>query len=168
MTLPTANQFRPIAIQKGRERPARIRPTRIFSGHRADLFKAESRRSCARASSTIQIECAPVSYYIDPEMARHIQEEMGVIRRRRSTKRFASTTRVWKACSATADARDAPVAAGNNRSQWIGRGLRPDRRRLFNQLNVRRVLLEYESGARRHVRRAAVVPRTKAVRAGAR
>ena len=105
----------------------------------------------------IQIDAPRYSYYIDPKWRDYVRDEMGVIPRRRWTRRSGSTTTASKARGATGVVVAIHLCRGNNRSQWYAEGgYDPIAEKLFNQLDVDAVPARVRVRARRHVRAAAL------------
>jgi len=163
MTLPTANQFPAIAYKIGVSEAAY--PTYSeFLWDIVPIVKAEIQALVGEGVKYIQIDAPRYSYYIDPKWRRHIQDEMGVD----PEKALDEAIRVDNACLEGAR-RDGVTFAihlcrGNNRSQWYAEGgYDPIAERLFDQLNVDRFLLEYDSERAGTFEALRFVPRSKSV-----
>jgi 5-methyltetrahydropteroyltriglutamate--homocysteine methyltransferase len=145
MTLPSANQFPAIAYKKGVSE--RAYPTYSeFLWDIVPMMKAEIQALVNEGVKYIQIDAPRYSYYIDPKWRRYVQEEMGVD----PEAALDEAIRVDNSCL-DGVRRDGVTLAihlcrGNNRSQWYAEGgYDPIAEKLFNQLNVDRFLLEYDS-----------------------
>jgi 5-methyltetrahydropteroyltriglutamate--homocysteine methyltransferase len=163
MTLPTANQFPAIAYKKGVSE--RAYPTYSdFLWDIVPIMKAEIQALASEGVKYIQIDAPRYSYYIDPKWRRHVKEEMGVD----PEAALEEAIRVDNACLEGAK-RDGLTLAmhlcrGNNRSQWYAEGgYDPIAERLFNQLNVDVLLLEYESERAGTFEPLRFLPRSKSV-----
>jgi methionine synthase II (cobalamin-independent) len=163
MTLPTANQFPAIAYRKGVSE--RAYPTYSdFLWDIVPIMKAEIQALADEGVSYIQIDAPRYSYYIDPKWRRHIKDEMGVD----PEAALDEAIRVDNACLEGVKREGLTLAMhlcrGNNRSQWYAEGgYDPIAERLFNQLNVNRFLLEYESERAGTFEALRFVPRSKSV-----
>jgi 5-methyltetrahydropteroyltriglutamate--homocysteine methyltransferase len=163
MTLPTANQFPAIAYKKGVS--DRAYPTYSdFLWDIVPIVKAEIQALVREGVKYIQIDAPRYSYYIDPKWRRHIQDEMGVD----PDVALDEAIRVDNACLDGAKREGVTLAIhlcrGNNRSQWYAEGgYDPIAERLFNDLNVDRFLLEYDSDRAGTFDALRFVPRTKSV-----
>jgi len=163
MTLPTANQFPAIAYKKGVSERAYPSYSE-FLWDIVPIMKAEIQALVKEGVKYIQIDAPRYSYYIDPKWRRHIHDEMGVD----PDKALDEAIRVDNAC--LEGARQAGVTfaihlcRGNNRSQWYAEGgYDPIAERLFNQLNVDRFLLEYDSDRAGTFEALRFVPKSKSV-----
>jgi methionine synthase II (cobalamin-independent) len=163
MTLPTANQFPAIAYKRGVS--DRVYPTYSdFLWDIVPIMKAEIQALVSEGVKYIQIDAPRYSYYIDPKWRRYVQDEMGVDPERALDEAIA----VDNACLEGLNRDGVTVAIhlcrGNNRSQWYAEGgYDPIAERLFNQLNVDRFLLEYESERAGTFEALRFVPRSKTV-----
>ena len=163
MTLPTANQFPAIAYKKGVSEAAYPSYSE-FLWDIVPIVKAEIQALVGEGVKYIQIDAPRYSYYIDPKWRRHIHDEMGVD----PEKALDEAIRVDNACLEGAR-RDGVTFAihlcrGNNRSQWYAEGgYDPIAERLFDQLNVDRFLLEYDSERAGTFEALRFVPRSKSV-----
>jgi len=163
MTLPTPNQFPAIAYKKGIS--DRAYPTYSdFLWDIVPIIKAEIRALVDEGVKYIQIDAPRYSYYIDPKWRRHIQDEMGVD----PDVALDEAIRVDNACLDGAKREGVTLAIhlcrGNNRSQWYAEGgYDPIAERLFNDLNVDRFLLEYDSDRAGTFEALRFVPRAKSV-----
>ena len=112
----------------------------------------------------IQLDAPRYSYYIDPKWRHYVEEEMGID----AEAALDEAIRVDNACLEGVK-RDGVVFAmhlcrGNNRSQWYAEGgYDPIAEKLFNQLNVDRFLLEYESERAGTFEALRFLPRSKSV-----
>jgi 5-methyltetrahydropteroyltriglutamate--homocysteine methyltransferase len=110
------------------------------------MMKAEIQALVNEGVKYIQIDAPRYSYYIDPKWRRYVQEEMGVD----PEAALDEAIRVDNSCLDGARREGVTLAIhlcrGNNRSQWYAEGgYDPIAEKLFNQLNVDRFLLEYDS-----------------------
>jgi 5-methyltetrahydropteroyltriglutamate--homocysteine methyltransferase len=163
MTLPTANQFPAIAYKKGVSE--RAYPTYSeFLWDIVPIMKAEIQALVDEGVKYIQIDAPRYSYYIDPKWRRYVKDEMGVD----PEAALDEAIRVDNACIEGVK-RDGVTLAmhlcrGNNRSQWYAEGgYDPIAEKLFNQLNVDRFLLEYESERAGTFEALRFVPASKSV-----
>jgi 5-methyltetrahydropteroyltriglutamate--homocysteine methyltransferase len=163
MTLPTANQFPAIAYKKGIS--DRAYPTySAFLWDIVPIIKAEIHALVDDGVKYIQIDAPRYSYYIDPKWRRYVEDEMGVD----PEAALDEAIRVDNACIEGVN-RDGVTLAmhlcrGNNRSQWYAEGgYDPIAEKLFNQLNVDRFLLEYESDRAGTFEALRFVPASKSV-----
>ena len=163
MTLPTANQFPAICYKKGLS--DRAYPTYSeFLWDLVPIMKAEIQALVNEGVKYIQIDAPRYSYYIDPKWRHYIEEEMGID----AEAALDEAIRVDNACLEGVK-RDGVVLAmhlcrGNNRSQWYAEGgYDPIAEKLFNQLNVDRFLLEYESERAGTFEALRFLPRSKSV-----
>ena len=145
MTLPTANQFPAISYKRGVS--DRAYPTYSdFLWDIVPIMKREINALVDEGVKYIQIDAPRYSYYIDPKWRQYVQDEMGMD----PEAALDEAIRVDNACLEGVK-RDGVTLAmhlcrGNNRSQWYAEGgYDPIAEKLFNQLNVDRFLLEYES-----------------------
>jgi 5-methyltetrahydropteroyltriglutamate--homocysteine methyltransferase len=163
MTLPTANQFPAIAYKKGVSE--RAYPSYSdFLWDIVPIMKAEIQALVSEGINYIQIDAPRYSYYIDPKWRQHIHDEMGVD----PDVALDEAIRVDNACLEGVKREGITVAMhlcrGNNRSQWYAEGgYDPIAEKLFNQLNVDRFLLEYESARAGTFDALRFMPRTKRV-----
>jgi 5-methyltetrahydropteroyltriglutamate--homocysteine methyltransferase len=166
MTLPTANQFPAIAYKKGVSE--RAYPTYSeFLWDIVPIMKAEIRALVQEGIKYIQIDAPRYSYYIDPKWRQFVQAEMGVD----PDTALDEAIRVDNACLEGIDQHSRQgvtlamhLCRGNNRSQWYAEGgYDPIAEKLFNQLNVDRFLLEYESERSGTFDALRFVPRSKSV-----
>jgi methionine synthase II (cobalamin-independent) len=163
MTLPTANQFPAIAYKKGVS--DRAYPTYSdFLWDIVPIMKREINALVDEGVKYIQIDAPRYSYYIDPKWRHYVEEQMGVD----PEAALDEAIRVDNACIDGVK-RDGVTLAmhlcrGNNRSQWYAEGgYDPIAEKLFNQLNVDRFLLEYESERAGTFDALRFVPRSKSV-----
>ena len=163
MTLPTANQFPAIAYKKGVSE--RAYPTySAFLWDIVPIMKAEIHALVDEGVKYIQIDAPRYSYYIDPKWRRYVEDEMGVD----PEAALDEAIRVDNACLEGVK-RDGVIVAmhlcrGNNRSQWYAEGgYDPIAEKLFNELNVDRFLLEYESERAGTLDALRFVPTSKSV-----
>jgi 5-methyltetrahydropteroyltriglutamate--homocysteine methyltransferase len=145
MTLPTANQFPAIAYKKGVSDRAYATYSE-FLWDIVPIMKAEIHALVDEGVKYIQIDAPRYSYYIDPKWRHYVEEEMGVD----PEAALDEAIRVDNACIDGVKREGVTLAMhlcrGNNRSQWYAEGgYDPIAEKLFNQLNVDRFLLEYES-----------------------
>jgi 5-methyltetrahydropteroyltriglutamate--homocysteine methyltransferase len=163
MTLPTANQFPAIAYKKGVSE--RAYPTYSeFLWDIVPIMKAEIQALVAEGIKYIQIDAPRYSYYIDPKWRHFVQDEMGVD----PDTALDEAIRVDNACIEGVNRQGVTLAMhlcrGNNRSQWYAEGgYDPIAEKLFNQLNVDRFLLEYESERAGTFDALRFVPRSKSI-----
>jgi len=163
MTLPTANQFPAIAYKKGVSE--RAYPTYSeFLWDIVPIMKAEIQALVREGIKYIQIDAPRYSYYIDPKWRHFVQEEMGVD----PETALDEAIRVDNACIEGINRQGVTLAMhlcrGNNRSQWYAEGgYDPIAEKLFNQLNVDRFLLEYESERSGTFDALRFVPRSKSI-----
>ena len=163
MTLPSANQFPAIAYKKGVSEKAYATYS-DFLWDIVPIVKREVEALVNEGVSYVQIDAPRYSYYIDPKWRRHVHDEMGVD----PDAALDEAIRADNACLDGAK-RDGVTLAihlcrGNNRSQWYAEGgYDPIAERLFNQLNVDRFLLEYESERAGTFEPLRFVPRSKSV-----
>jgi 5-methyltetrahydropteroyltriglutamate--homocysteine methyltransferase len=163
MTLPTANQFPAIAYKKGVSE--RAYPTYSeFLWDIVPIMKAEIQALVRDGIKYIQIDAPRYSYYIDPKWRHFVQDEMGVD----PDTALDEAIRVDNACIEGLDRQGVTLAMhlcrGNNRSQWYAEGgYDPIAEKLFNQLNVDRFLLEYESERAGTFDALRFVPRSKSI-----
>ena len=163
MTLPTANQFPAIAYKKGISE--RAYPTYSeFLWDIVPIMKAEIQALGDEGIKYIQIDAPRYSYYIDPKWRHFVQAEMGVD----PDTALDEAIRVDNACIEGIDRQGVTLAMhlcrGNNRSQWYAEGgYDPIAEKLFNQLNVDRFLLEYESERAGTFEALRFVPRSKSI-----
>jgi 5-methyltetrahydropteroyltriglutamate--homocysteine methyltransferase len=148
MTLPTANQFPAIAYKKGVSERAYPSYSE-FLWDIVPIMQAEIRALVEEGVKYIQIDAPRYSYYIDPKWRQFVEAEMGVD----PETALDEAIRVDNACLEGIDQHSRQgvtlamhLCRGNNRSQWYAEGgYDPIAEKLFNQLNVDRFLLEYES-----------------------
>jgi methionine synthase II (cobalamin-independent) len=163
MTLPTANQFPAIAYKKGVSE--RAYPTYSeFLWDIVPIMKAEIQALVDDGIRYIQIDAPRYSYYIDPKWRHFVQDEMGVD----PDTALDEAIRVDNACIEGVNRQGVTLAMhlcrGNNRSQWYAEGgYDPIAEKLFNQLNVDRFLLEYESERAGTFDALRFVPRSKSI-----
>jgi methionine synthase II (cobalamin-independent) len=163
MTLPTANQFPAIAYKKGVSE--RAYPTYSdFLWDIVPIMKAEIQALVNEGIKYIQIDAPRYSYYIDPKWRHFVQEEMGVD----PDVALDEAIRVDNACIEGLNRQGVKLAMhlcrGNNRSQWYAEGgYDLIAEKLFNQLNVDRFLLEYESERAGTFEALRFVPRSKSI-----
>jgi 5-methyltetrahydropteroyltriglutamate--homocysteine methyltransferase len=163
MTLPTANQFPAIAYKKGVSEQAY--PTYSdFLWDIVPIMKAEIQALANEGIKYIQIDAPRYSYYIDPKWRHFVQDEMGVD----PDTALDEAIRVDNACIEGLNRQGVTLAMhlcrGNNRSQWYAEGgYDPIAEKLFNQLNVDRFLLEYESERAGTFDALRFVPRSKSI-----
>ena len=163
MTLPTANQFPAIAYKKGVSE--RAYPTYSeFLWDIVPIMKAEIQALVHEGIKYIQIDAPRYSYYIDPKWRHFVQEEMGVD----PDVALDEAIRVDNACIEGVTRQGVTLAMhlcrGNNRSQWYAEGgYDPIAEKLFNQLNVDRFLLEYESERAGTFEALRFVPKSKSI-----
>jgi len=163
MTLPTANQFPAIAYKKGVSE--RAYPTYSeFLWDIVPIMKAEIQALVDEGIKYIQIDAPRYSYYIDPKWRHFVHDEMGVD----PETALDEAIRVDNACLEGLNRQGVTLAMhlcrGNNRSQWYAEGgYDPIAEKLFNQLNVDRFLLEYESERAGTFEALRFVPRSKAI-----
>jgi methionine synthase II (cobalamin-independent) len=163
MTLPTANQFPAIAYKKGVSE--RAYPTYSeFLWDIVPIMKAEIQALVDEGIRYIQIDAPRYSYYIDPKWRHFVQDEMGVD----PDTALDEAIRVDNACIEGVNRQGVTLAMhlcrGNNRSQWYAEGgYDPIAEKLFNQLNVDRFLLEYESERAGTFDALRFVPRSKSI-----
>ncbi len=110
----------------------------------------------------IQIDAPRYSYYLDPKWRDYVRKEMGVD----PEDALDEAIRVDNACLEGARREGVTLAIhlcrGNNRSQWYAEGgYDPIAEKLFNQLDVDRFLLEYESDRAGTFEPLRFVPRDK-------
>ncbi len=163
MTLPTANQFPAIAYKKGVSE--RAYPTYSdFLWDIVPIMKAEIRALVDDGIKYIQIDAPRYSYYIDPKWRQFVKDEMGVD----PETALDEAIRVDNACIEGLNRQGVTLAMhlcrGNNRSQWYAEGgYDLIAEKLFNQLNVDRFLLEYESERAGTFEALRFVPRSKSI-----
>jgi len=163
MTLPTANQFPAIAYKKGISE--RAYPTYSeFLWDIVPIMKAEIQALISEGIKYIQIDAPRYSYYIDPKWRHFVQDEMGVD----PETALDEAIRVDNACIEGVNRQGVTLAMhlcrGNNRSQWYAEGgYDPIAEKLFNQLNVDRFLLEYESERAGTFEALRFVPESKSI-----
>ncbi len=163
MTLPTANQFPAIAYKKGVSE--RAYPTYSdFLWDIVPIMKSEIRALVDEGIKYIQIDAPRYSYYIDPKWRHFVEDEMGV----NPETALDEAIRVDNACLEGLNRQGVTLAMhlcrGNNRSQWYAEGgYDPIAEKLFNQLNVDRFLLEYESERAGTFDALRFVPRSKSI-----
>ena len=163
MTLPTANQFPAIAYKKGVSE--RAYPTYSeFLWDIVPIMKREIEALVAEGIQYIQIDAPRYSYYIDPKWRHFVQDEMGVD----PDTALDEAIRVDNACIEGVNRQGVTLAMhlcrGNNRSQWYAEGgYDLIAEKLFNQLNVDRFLLEYESERAGTFDALRFVPRSKSI-----
>jgi 5-methyltetrahydropteroyltriglutamate--homocysteine methyltransferase len=163
MTLPTANQFPAIAYKKGMSERAYATYS-DFLWDIVPIMKAEIRALVDEGVKYVQIDAPRYTYYIDPKWRQYVQQEMGVD----PDAALDEAIRVDNACIEGAKREGVTLAMhlcrGNNRSQWYAEGgYDPIAEKLFNQLNVDRFLLEYESERAGTFEALRFVPRSKSV-----
>jgi 5-methyltetrahydropteroyltriglutamate--homocysteine methyltransferase len=166
MTLPTANQFPAIAYKKGVSELAYPSYSE-FLWDIVPIMKAEIRALVEEGVKYIQIDAPRYSYYIDPKWRQFVQAEMGVD----PETALDEAIRVDNACLEGLDQHSRQgvtlamhLCRGNNRSQWYAEGgYDPIAEKLFNQLNVDRFLLEYESERAGTFDALRFVPRAKSI-----
>ncbi len=163
MTLPTANQFPAIAYKRGVSE--RAYPTYAeFLWDIVPIMKAEIRALVDDGITYIQIDAPRYSYYIDPKWRQFVKDEMGVD----PETALDEAIRVDNACIEGLNRQGVTLAMhlcrGNNRSQWYAEGgYDLIAEKLFNQLNVDRFLLEYESERAGTFEALRFVPRSKSI-----
>ena len=163
MTLPTANQFPAIAYKRGVSE--RAYPTYSdFLWDIVPIMKAEIRALVDDGIKYIQIDAPRYSYYIDPKWRQFVKDEMGVD----PETALDEAIRVDNACIEGLNRQGVTLAMhlcrGNNRSQWYAEGgYDLIAEKLFNQLNVDRFLLEYESERAGTFEALRFVPRSKSI-----
>ena len=163
MTLPTANQFPAIAYKRGVSE--RAYPTSSdFLWDIVPIMKAEIRALVDEGVKYIQIDAPRYSYYIDPKWRQFVKDEMGVD----PEAALEEAIRVDNACIEGLNRQGVTLAMhlcrGNNRSQWYAEGgYDLIAEKLFNQLNVDRFLLEYESERAGTFEALRFVPRSKSI-----
>jgi 5-methyltetrahydropteroyltriglutamate--homocysteine methyltransferase len=163
MTLPTANQFPAIAYKKGVSE--RAYPTYSdFLWDIVPIMKAEVQALVNEGIKYIQIDAPRYSYYIDPKWRQFVKDEMGVD----PETALDEAIRVDNACIEGVNRQGVTLAMhlcrGNNRSQWYAEGgYDLIAEKLFNQLNVDRFLLEYESERAGTFEALRFVPRSKSI-----
>jgi len=163
MTLPTANQFPAIAYKRGVSE--RAYPTYAeFLWDIVPIMKAEIRALVDDGIKYIQIDAPRYSYYIDPKWRQFVKDEMGVD----PETALDEAIRVDNACIEGLNRQGVTLAMhlcrGNNRSQWYAEGgYDLIAEKLFNQLNVDRFLLEYESERAGTFEALRFVPRSKSI-----
>ena len=163
MTLPTANQFPAIAYKKGVSE--RAYPTYSdFLWDIVPIMKGEIRALVDEGIKYIQIDAPRYSYYIDPKWRQFVKDEMGVD----PETALEEAIRVDNACIEGLNRQGVTLAMhlcrGNNRSQWYAEGgYDLIAEKLFNQLNVDRFLLEYESERAGTFEALRFVPRSKSI-----
>jgi 5-methyltetrahydropteroyltriglutamate--homocysteine methyltransferase len=163
MTLPTANQFPAIVYKAGVSEKAY--PTRSdFLWDIVPIIKSELKALVDEGVKYVQLDAPRYSYYIDPNWRAYVKEEMGMDPEQ-------ALDEAIRADNASVEGlkRDGVVVAfhlcrGNNRSQWYAEGgYDPIAEKLFNQLNVDRFLLEYESERAGSFEPLRFVPKSKSV-----
>ena len=131
-------------------------------------MKAEIRALVEEGVKYVQIDAPRYSYYIDPKWRQFVQGEMGVD----PDTALDEAIRVDNACLEGLDQHSRQggvtlamhLCRGNNRSQWYAEGgYDPIAEKLFNELNVDRFLLEYESERSGTFDALRFVPRSKSV-----
>jgi 5-methyltetrahydropteroyltriglutamate--homocysteine methyltransferase len=163
MTLPTANQFPAIAYKKGVSE--RAYPTYSeFLWDIVPIMKAEIQALVNEGIKYIQIDAPRYSYYIDPKWRNFVKDEMGVD----PDTALDEAISVDNACIEGLNRQGVTLAMhlcrGNNRSQWYAEGgYDPIAEKLFNQLNVDRFLLEYESERAGTFEALRFVPKSKSI-----
>ena len=163
MTLPTANQFPAIAYKKGVSE--RAYPTYSdFLWDIVPIMKAEIQALVNEGIKYIQIDAPRYSYYIDPKWRQFVKDEMAVD----PETALDEAIRVDNACIEGLNRQGVTLAMhlcrGNNRSQWYAEGgYDVIAEKLFNQLNVDRFLLEYESERAGTFEALRFVPRSKSI-----
>ena len=163
MTLPTANQFPAIAYKRGVSE--RAYPTYSdFLWDIVPIMKGEIRALVDEGVKYIQIDAPRYSYYIDPKWRQFVKDEMGVD----PETALDEAIRVDNACLEGLNRQGVTLAMhlcrGNNRSQWYAEGgYDLIAEKLFNQLNVDRFLLEYESERAGTFEALRFVPRSKSI-----
>jgi methionine synthase II (cobalamin-independent) len=163
MTLPTANQFPAIAYKKGISEQAY--PTYSdFLWDIVPIMKAEIQALVSEGIKYIQIDAPRYSYYIDPKWRQFVKNEMDVD----PETALDEAIKVDNACLEGLNRQGITLAMhlcrGNNRSQWYAEGgYDLIAEKLFNQLNVDRFLLEYESERAGTFEALRFVPRSKSI-----
>jgi len=145
VTLPSANQFPAITYKKGIS--DKVYPT--YSDYLWDIvpiIRSEIRALAEEGVHYIQIDAPRYSYFIDPKWRSFVKNEMGV----EPERALDEAIRADDACLEGIPRGRCIIAIhlcrGNNRSQWYAEGgYDPIAETLFNQLNVDRFLLEYDS-----------------------
>jgi 5-methyltetrahydropteroyltriglutamate--homocysteine methyltransferase len=144
MTLPSPNQFPAISYQQGL--------TDKFYPTRSDLLwdivgiiKGEIAALVNDGVPYIQIDAPRYSYYVDPRWREHLQG-LG----QDPDKAFEEAIAADNACLERAKREGNTLAfhicRGNNQSMWYAQGgYEPIAEKLFNELNVERFLLEYDT-----------------------
>ena len=146
ITLPSANQFPAIMYKKELSERAYSSYSE-FLWDVVPIIRAEIQALAREGVRYIQLDAPRYSYYIDPKWRRYVQEEMGLD----PQEALEEAIRADNACLEGVDRSQTVLAIhlcrGNNRSQWYAEGgYDPIAERLFGELNVDALLLEYESG----------------------
>src|SRR6266550_2582555 len=163
MTLPSANQFPAILYKKGL--------TDQFYGSFSEflwdcvpVIQSEVQALADEGVQYIQLDAPRYSYYIDPKWREYVKNEMGMDPDQALDEAIRADNKSIEGAKRDGVVMCIHLCRGNNRSQWYAEGgYDPIAEKLFNELNVDRFLLEYESDRAGTFEALRFVPRPKAV-----
>jgi 5-methyltetrahydropteroyltriglutamate--homocysteine methyltransferase len=144
MTVPSANQFPTLGFQPGL--------TDKFYANRSELLwdiaaiiKAEVTALAAEGVPYIQIDAPRYAYYVDPKWRQHLVE-LGEDPDKLLDEAVAADAFCFAAATGSGALTALHVCRGNNQSMWYAQGgYEPIAEKLFGQIKVDRLLLEYDT-----------------------
>jgi 5-methyltetrahydropteroyltriglutamate--homocysteine methyltransferase len=144
MTLPSATQFPAIAYKKGYSEAAY--PTYAeFLADVAEIIRGETQALAEEGVAYIQIDAPRYSYYLDPKWRDFLTAEFGRDVDALLDEAIGADNLAFKAGRRSGVVLAIHLCRGNNRSQWYASGgYDAIAEKLFTQLDVDRILLEYD------------------------
>ena len=144
MTVPSPSQFPAISYQQGL--------TDQFYPTRSDLLwdivtiiKAEIAALAQEGVAYIQIDAPRYSYYVDPKWREHLRG-LGEDPDKMFEEAVAAENACWEGIEEYGVTRAFHICRGNNQSKWYAQGgYEPIAEKLFGELTVDRLLLEYDT-----------------------
>jgi 5-methyltetrahydropteroyltriglutamate--homocysteine methyltransferase len=162
MTVPSPNQFPALVFQPGVTDPFYATRTDLLNEITA-ILKSEVTALISEGVEYIQVDAPRYSYFVDPKW-RQVLQENGQDPEDALDQFIAADNAILEGARRVGAVAAIHLCRGNNQSKWYAEGgYEPLAEKAFNQLNVDRFLLEYDTDRSGNFEPLRFVPKDKVV-----
>ena len=162
MTVPSPNQFPALVFQPGVTDPFYATRTDLLN-EVTTILKSEVTALIGEGVEYIQVDAPRYSYFVDPEWRRVLQAN-GQDPEDALDQFITADNAILEGAQRAGAVAAIHLCRGNNQSKWYAEGgYEPLAEKAFNQLNVDRFLLEYDTDRSGNFKPLRFVPRDKVV-----